>query len=237
MTQSGQLPLALGWPDTARLEDFIVGRNAAVLDALREALGTAGERLLYLFGPRGCGRSLLLTGQCTAGEALGLNCAYVPLASDDKLAPAVLDGLDQYDVVAIDDVHAVAGHTAWEAALFTLFNRVRDNGALLLFSADRGPAALQIGLPDLASRLTWGLTLPVSPLDDDGRLELMKQTAEHRALALPDDVARYLLARAPRHPRELVALVERLDRASLVTQRRLTIPFVREYLDGASAKP
>ena len=96
MTQSGQLPLALGWPGTARLEDFIVGRNAALLDALHDSLNPAGEKLLYLFGPRGCGRSHLLTGQCKAAEALGLRCAYVPLASDDKLAPAVLDGLEHY---------------------------------------------------------------------------------------------------------------------------------------------
>lgn len=234
MNRSGQLPLALGWPETTRLESFIVGRNAAVIDALRHVLAPGGEPLLYLFGPRGCGRSHLLAGQCTAAEEAGLRCAYVPLGSEENLAPGVLEGLEDFDVIAIDDVHAIAGQPVWEAALFTLFNRAREHGAHLLFSADRGPAALPIGLPDLASRLTWGLTLPVQPLDDEGRLTLLRQGAETRALALPEDVARYVLARAPRHPRDLVALVERLDEASLVSQRRLTIPFVRDYLDAVS---
>ncbi len=58
----------------------------------------------------------------------------------------------------------------------------------------------------------------------------MRRLAQRRGLELPTEVARYLLARCPRDPRALVALVERLDRDSLAEQRRLSIPFVRRRL-------
>jgi DnaA family protein len=225
-----QLPLALQLRHAPSLDDFITGANQVVIDALRRSLDGSGESLLYLSGPSGCGRSHLLTGQCALGEAHGLRCVYLPLAEHAELAPEMLQGLESLDMIAVDDVQAIAGHTAWEEALFALFNRCRDNGRRMLFSADRGPAALPIRLADLRSRLAWGLTLAIQPLDDQGRLALLRSLAGRHALDLPDEVARYLLERTSRHTNDLVDTVRRLDHASLAAQRRLTIPFVRHHL-------
>jgi DnaA family protein len=225
-----QLPLALRLQHAPGLEDFIVGRNQAVIDARRRALVGDGERLVYLSGPAGCGRSHLLQGQCAAAEQRGLRCAYLPLAEHHSLATTMLDGLEELDLIAADDVHRIAHEPDWEEALFALFNRCRDRDTRMLFSADRGPAALPLRLPDLRTRLAWGLTLALQPLDDAGRLALLRALARRRALALPDDVARYLLERTSRHPTDLLDTISRLDHASLVAQRRLTIPFVRDSL-------
>jgi DnaA family protein len=227
---SRQLPLALALQHAPGLDDFVVGRNQRVIDALRRSLDGSGERIIYLFGPVGCGRSHLLLGQCAAARQRGLHCAYVPLAERTQLAPEMLEGLETLGLVAVDDVEAIAGDRAWEEALFALYNRCRDRGTGLLFSADRGPAALPLALPDLRSRLAWGLTLPIEPLDDPGRLTLLQSLTARRALRMPDDVARYLLERGPRDPRGMLQMVERLDRASLAERRRLTIPFVRDTL-------
>lgn len=228
MTQ--QLPLALQLRCPPRLDDFIVGQNQVVLTALSRALEAGGEPLIFLAGPAGSGRTHLLSGQCAAGEARGLSCAYLPLREHLTLAPAMLQGLETRDLVAVDDVNAVAGLDDWEHALFTLFNNCREAGTRLLFSADQGPAGLPLQLPDLRTRLAWGLTLGLQALDDEGRRQLLQSLARRRALSLPDDVARYMLDRTPRHPRELVAIIDQLDRASMAHQRPLTVPFVRDQL-------
>jgi DnaA family protein len=225
-----QLPLALGLQHVPGLNDFIVGHNQVVIDALKHSLEPDGESILYLFGPAGCGRSHLLLGQCAEAEQRGLRCAYLSLAEYANLAPEVLEGLENLDLVTVDDIQLIAADRVWEEALFALFNRCRDMGTRMLFSADCGPAALPVRLPDLRSRLTWGLTLSLQPLDDSGRLELLQSLAARRALRLPDDVARYLLDRTSRHPSDLVETIARLGRASLAEKRRLTIPFVREML-------
>ena len=227
---SQQIPLALHLQHAPGLDDFIVGANRMVIDALADSLAGHGEAVIYLSGPDGCGRTHLLLGHCAAAERRGLKCAYLPLADTGQLAPAMLEGLENLDLIAVDDVHAIAGDRDWEHSLFTLFNRCREHDTRLLFSADRGPAALPLDLPDLRSRLAWGLTLAVQALDDAGRLQLLQSLARRRALALPEEVARYLLDRSPRHPSALDGAMERLDRASLAEQRRLTIPFVRDQL-------
>jgi DnaA family protein len=225
-----QLPLALGLQHAPGLDDFIVGRNRVVIEALRHSLEPGGEPILYLFGPTGCGRTHLLLGQCTEAEGHGLRCAYLSLKEYAALAPAMLEGLENLDLVAVDDIQAIAADRVWEEALFALFNRCRDLGTRMLFSADCGPGALPLQLPDLRSRLAWGLTLSLHALDDAGRLDLLQSLARRRALKLPDDVARYLLDRTPRHPGDLVDTIARLDKASLAEKRRLTIPFVRDSL-------
>ena len=222
MTQ--QLPLALTLRHAPHLEDFVVGRNEAVIDALHRALDGSGERVVFLTGPPDSGRSHLLMGQCNAAQARGLQPAYVPLAQHPDLDPAMLDGLEGLDLIAIDDVQCAAAELPWEQALFALFNRCLDRDTRLLFSGDRGPAALPLRLPDLRSRLASGLTLALKPLDDRGRL------AARHALTLPDEVARYVLTRSSRDPGNLIEIIQRLDRASLAEQRRLTIPFVRDLL-------
>ena len=179
-----QLPLALGLRHAPSLDDFIVGRNQAVVDALQRSLAGAGEPVLYLAGPSGSGRSHLLMGQCAAAERDARHCAYLPLAERHTLAPEMLDGLETLDLVAVDDVQRIAGDGTWEEALFGLFNRCRDLGTRMLFSADRGPAALPLLLPDLRSRLAWGLTLVLQPLDDQGRLALLKSLAGRGPVAL-----------------------------------------------------
>jgi len=225
-----QLPLALGLQHAPGLDDFVVGRNQAVIDALRRSLEPSGEPILYLFGPTGCGRSHLLLGQCAEAEQHGLRCAYLSLAEHAALAPEMLEGLESLDLVAVDDVQSIAADGVWEEAVFALFNRCRDLGTRMIFSADCGPGALPLQLPDLRSRLTWGLTLSLHTLDDAGRLQLLQSLATRRALKLPEDVARYLLDRTSRHSGDLVETIARLDRASLAEKRRLTIPFVRDSL-------
>jgi DnaA family protein len=227
---SAQLPLALSLRHPPALDDFVVGDNGVVLQALRDAVEPQGEPLIFLSGPAGCGRSHLLMGQCAAAQRRGLRSQYLPLAAREDLTPRMLEGLEAVDLLACDDVHLIAGEPDWEQALFGLFNRCRERGTKMLFSADRGPAALPIGLADLRSRLSWGLTLAVQPLDDEGRLALLEALARRHGLPLPAEVARYILERTGRHPRDLLATVQQLDRASLAEHRRLTIPFVRRCL-------
>ncbi len=57
---------------------------------------------------------------------------YLALKRLPKDAIASLQGLEQLDLVCVDDIHVIAGDRAWEEALFHCFNRIREaNGRLL----------------------------------------------------------------------------------------------------------
>jgi DnaA family protein len=71
-------------------------------------------------------------------------------------------------------------------------------------------------------------------LADDEQVQALQLRAAWRGLELPAEVARYLLQRTERSNRALFALLDRLDKAALTAQRKLTVPFVRAVLEQES---
>jgi DnaA family protein len=228
---SGQLPLQIGLRPTATLDGFVAGDNAQALASVRACALGAGERLVFLAGPPGSGRTHLLAGACNLAAAAGRRCAYLPLADPAGLAPGLLSDLDGLDLVCLDDLEGIAGDRTWEEAVFGLFNGLRDHGGRLVASAARPPADLPIALADLRSRLGWGLVLTLRPLRDAQLCTALAAAASARGLRLGDGVARYLVERLPRALPELLGVLDRLDQASLAAKRPLTLPFVRAHLE------
>lgn len=227
MSAGAQLPLAVNLRDGADFEGFQVQDNAAAVAAAR----ALEPGVCYLWGERGSGRSHLLQAACGEAGRAGWRCAYLPLASEG-LTPDHLRGLDTMDLVALDDIDAIAGRDDWEQGLFHLYNRLHDNHRRLLVSASSSPAELPLELADLRSRCGWGLVFRLRRLDEAGLRRALVLRAGRRGLALPDEVLDYLMRRLPRDPETLFELLDRLDRASLAAKRRLTIPFIREQLDS-----
>lgn len=228
-----QLALDIRWTDIASLDSFVAGANQQAVDAVRRAAMGFGERLLFLYGPGPLGKSHLLQAACREAGERGFKAAYLPLREFQGMPPgSVLAGMESMDLLALDDLQVLAGEADWEEHFFYLFNRTRASGGHMLLSADRRPADLSLVLPDLASRLQWGLTLRLEPLDDAGKLQGLQARAAARGLELPDDTGRFLLSRYARDLGGLFQLLDRLDGASLAAQRRLTIPFVRQVLGG-----
>jgi DnaA family protein len=221
-----QLPLGIALKPAVDFNSYILGRNAEAVTRIRQTQ----DPFVYLWGSPGCGKSHLLQALCRQQSSLDERCAYVPLTQIEELNPEILRGLEGMDLVCLDDLEQLAGRDLWELALFNLFNQLRDRPARLLVAAHLPPAQLPIRLADLASRLTWGPCYHLNLLDDEGRLELLIRHAQQRGLELSSDTAGFLLQRIPRDIHYLIRMMDELDQASLVAQRRLTIPFVREVL-------
>lgn len=228
-TPKFQLPLEIRLRDDATFANFLVPASAQpLLDALQAQTQPQGEPLLFLCGPAGGGKSHLLQACCQAADAQAL---YLPLAELVTYNPDdVLQGVELASRVCLDDMQVVAGHEAWEAALFHLINRARQRHCRLVFAADGAPRALGINLPDLQSRLSGGLVIQLPRPDDAHKAQILQFRAERRGLSLPQPVAAYIVSRAPRGMEQLLALLERLDEASLAHQRALSKPFVKQTL-------
>lgn len=234
-----QLPLNLLLRDGSSFENFLPAANREAVAHLRAAVtaqtaGKTNEPVLFVCGAAGTGKTHLLQAACRQAQESGLSAIYIPLAEAVQLAPTLLEDLEQTRLVCIDDVERIAGNAEWEAALFALVERLRAGGAVLIAAGTRPPRELGLKLPDLATRLGWGPVYALAPLSDADKIETVRLRAHRRGLDVPDDVARYILNRYPRDLDSLFALLDKLDTASLASQRRLTIPFLRKMEEGGS---
>jgi DnaA family protein len=126
----------------------------------------------------------------------------------------------------------VAGDAEWNAAIFRLHTLMQDGPGRLLISSTAPPAALRFTLADLRSRLFAAPVLQLRELDEAGQIQALEARAARRGLELPREAAAYLVHRLPRDMHSLCAVLDRLDEAALVAQRRLTVPFLREVLEA-----
>ncbi|WP_027329656.1 DnaA regulatory inactivator Hda [Marinimicrobium agarilyticum] len=234
MANPQQLSLGVSLNDDATFDNFYApegSSNAATLELLKAQAEGRGEWFIYVWGRSGVGLTHLLQAAGHRAQDAGQAIQYLPLREVVGFAPeALLEGLDQLDYLCLDGLEAIAGKPDWEEALFHLFNRMRDAGGRLLAAAVQGPRELPIELPDLHSRLQWGMTCQVHPLSDDEKQLALRHRARARGLELNEEVAHYILQRVPRDMNELFCYLQRLDHASLAEQRKLTIPFVKKVL-------
>lgn len=220
-----QLTLSISLRDDATFDNYFSGKNEAVIHNLQ----IQNEPYAFIFGESGTGKSHLLQAACHEAGQKELPVVYIPLI-EEGLIPAMLEGLENMSLIALDDVQEVIGNEDWEYALFNLYNRVREKGASMIVSSSLPLASLNIKLADLKSRLSWGPTFNLAALNDKEKQYALQQRAKNRGLELADDVAAYLLKRSPRDMNSLFALFEKLDKASMVEKRKLTIPFIKAYL-------
>lgn len=226
---SAQLPLALRYPPDQRFEGFVGAPAGAIAQLEALARGTAGD-WLYLAGAAGSGKTHLAIAACAAAEAASRRAGYLPLSAAAGRVRDALDALQDNALVALDGLDAIAGLREDEVALFDFHNRARESGMAVLYTARVAPDALPLALPDLRSRLSQCARIALAPLDDAGRREVLRLRARRRGLAIDEAAIDWLLRRVDRDLSSLAALLDRLDRASLAAQRRITVPFLREVL-------
>ena len=222
-----QLLLDITPSPSPTLDNFVPGHNRELLQILDEMI-TGKERFVYLWGTTGCGKSHLLQAVVAVAARNKLNAAYIKCSNTDEMNAAFVTHVTA-DCVAIDDVKLL--NASGQISLFNLYNPIRDEGhARLLVSGPVAPA--QLGLrEDLVTRLGWGLVYQVHELTDDEKVRAMQKHAVSLGFNLPQEVSDYLLRHGQRDMPALIETINALDRRSLVDQRQITVPLLRELLE------
>jgi len=224
-----QLPLGFGLRDDATFDNFVLEGNAQAFNSIINCVQAKGDNFIYIWGAEGSGRSHLLQASCHAAPEFMQTAVYLPLGQQN-LTSDLFSGLENVSLICIDDIDRVAGNKLLEEQLFHLFNRIRANNSRLIIAANAAPNQLKIELPDLKSRLSWGVVYQLKSLNDEQKIKVLSLRALGRGLELDDSVAKFLLRRCSRQMAKLFEVLEQLDQASLTEQRRLTIPFVKDVL-------
>jgi DnaA family protein len=243
-----QLPLGVRIPDRAVFESYFAGPNAqSVEQAMRVATGALAsaddgsrrdvgtQAVTWLCGPASVGKTHLLQAIVARAGKRG-RAGYFPLTELAPLGVGVLEGLNSLDCICLDDLDQVIGQLDWEKALFGLLREIQERDGSLVVAAKAPPALSPWSLRDLGSRFTAAAIFQLHELDEDDQAKALQLHAHVRGFELPDDTARWLQRRFPRDMRTLYDLLDTLDEAALVAQRRLTVPFIRSVLKESGLK-
>ncbi|MGE5665261.1 MAG: DnaA regulatory inactivator Hda [Betaproteobacteria bacterium] len=215
MNAPAQLALDLVQPLTPRLDNFVPGRNAEALAALRALAAGQGAQFVYLWGEPGCGRSHLLAALAAEGGGLGRAGEVPEFAAEVRL-------------YLVDDVDAL--DEAGQARFFRLVNEIRGAPGARLASAGSAPPARLALREDVRTRLAWGLVYQLHVLSDVEKAQALLAHAGSRGIVLTPEVRAWMLAHLPRDMRTQVAVLDALDAYALARKRPITLPLLREWL-------
>ncbi|MDB6001467.1 MAG: regulatory inactivation of DnaA Hda protein [Rhizobacter sp.] len=220
-----QIPLSLGIASTPSFETFRTGANEAVIAHLKSLKPTSAP--VYLWGPSGSGKTHLLRAVTHHFQEDGAHVGWfeagdpLPWQPGERWPLIVLDRCDDFS-------------PAEQQAAFVLFIEAAGRGVPVAAAGRVPPVDLPLR-DDLRTRLAWGHVFMVQPLDDSDVRGALRREADRRGVFLSDEVMEYLLSRFTRDLKNLMALLDRLDRFSIANKRLVTVPLLKQMLAEGSA--
>jgi hypothetical protein len=213
-----------GFNAKIRDENFIVSEsNRRALEIIEE-WPEWKSHAIFLYGPKDSGKTMLANIWAYASRARMLKPQQI-YAMVSK--PYEYKG-GCYIIEDIESVHD-------EAALFHLFNSIKEDGGFLLMTARSHPSNLKIRLADLRSRINSIVCCSVSNPDDELLRTLFFKNFVERQLKVEMSVIDYLVSRTERSFDVVGKLVEELDKNALQEKKNITIPFARMIIDKLKA--
>lgn len=241
-----QLPLPVSLPVDETFDSFEAGSNAESVTLLRQlakalpdwrqtdgmqTLATQQLPMVTLVGSKGRGKSHLLYSLCHDMAARNVPHVYLNLNDLAHWPDNAFEELHALPLICLDNIHALAGQRRWELALFDLLNRVAETQrSVLVCTSQLGPSNPAFSLPDLRSRLSWGVTYQLHAIDDEQRQQVVRNRARERGLKLSEQALQFLLHHSDRDMPSLISLLDRLDTRSLQEQKKLSVAMVKREL-------
>ncbi|MBX7065981.1 MAG: ATP-binding protein [Parachlamydiales bacterium] len=180
---------------------------------------------IYIYGPKGAGKTHLLMGAALHLQKMGKRVFFVRAEKfTEHVVQAIRLGQMQFfrkiyrdiDALIIDDIHIFSKKAATQEEFFHTFNTLHTQGRPILIGANCAPSQLQEVEARLISRFEWGISLEVGKSDGAA---IIRKKAQLWKLALSDDLVLWLTEKFPNDPvLALQALLLRSKGASISIQ-------------------
>ena len=207
-----------------QLEDFIVGPSnelayAAANAFAQEHAGPANT--LFVHGECGLGKTHLLQGICrqvlerrgsgrvryTTSEQFTNEFLAAMRA---KRLDAFRQSVRQLELLALDDVHFLAGKQATQQEFLYSFDAIDLSGARVVMASDSHPKLIEKLSEALVSRCMRGMVVKISQPDTATRIKIVRALARRRGISLLDSVIEVLAARCQGSVREIEGTLSKL---------------------------
>lgn len=210
-----QMSLGINLQLDACISDFAGDSWVPIIDAVRQ-LHTGLINRFYVYGSLGSGKSHLLSAICESFIESKKTAIKLSLSDLVQLPTDSLLSLENFNLIALDDMQDIVGHTDWQEALFHLINRSSEGKCQLVFACDTSIDQLNLTLKDLTSRIAQApsFRLPEGNLIED-RKAILQAILSRRQLSfhtLSEDVVDYLAYHGPTNTGRMITALNEIEK-------------------------
>ena len=183
---------------------------------------------LWLFGPKGCGKSHL--GNLFAEKVMAHTGKpqSVQIIRAENIASYQPEKIfEESPCIIVENITEDINNEA----MFHLYNQYRNNGGNILFLSEKSPSRMNFSLPDLSSRLRAVPTIEILQPSDEMLNMLLLKLFSDRQLKVSAEVLRYALSNMTRSFVFAQKLVAEADRVSLIKKSPISINVIKDALE------
>lgn len=185
-----------------------------------------GEQV-YLYGESGSGCSHLAKATCV--YHVGIQSIYLPLASLNGLHRSMLEGINQADLVCVEDIDFLHNNKAQQVLLFDLINLCQSYQVALLITAPMKPEEMVGWLPDLKTRLQAMCNWQLPSLGDEQKANILAAWLKNQNMFVADDVVFFVFKNITRDLKESKALLASFLKHCMKLKKTPNINSLRSY--------
>jgi len=226
------------------LDSFVVGSSNRL--AFNAALTVANEEKspfnpLFIHGGYGVGKTHLLQGICNAIclNQPGTDWLYISaedfvnqfvLALKTKKLEAFRCRMRQMDLLAIDDIHFLAGKISTQEEFLHTFNSIDLAGKQVLLASDAHPKLITQLSDKLVNRFVSGMVVKIDQPDLETRFSICAQFAAKRKVPIADSVLKYIAEHLKTNVRELQGAMLKIIAFASLQNKKVNINIAKEIL-------
>ena len=181
------------------------------------------DNRIYLWGPSAVGKTHILIA--TIKKFLNLNKEVIDLSFIDDNDTFDLGSIDLF---FLDDIDRADGKI--QNNLFNIFNMNENENAAIFITGSLPPNQMSLR-PDLRTRISQCLVLNLKELEDEEKKDVLLKRSYFMGINLKLEIIDYLVKNYNRNMHELIKLIEKIDKESIIQKKRITIPFIKSFME------
>ncbi len=219
--------------DTQLLELFKIHKtfdNFITLndDPIVTVLKSYSNQFIHLTGVKDTGKTHLLEAWVNQKKP---NSIYIDA---NFLFSDFANIIDKFLYIAIDNIDTLDHNQ--QTIIFNLFNTIKLNNKknMLLTSSSNVIDKLPSFRDDVRTRILSGLNINLKALDDDEILKNITVFIKKEAINIGDHELNYLINHCKRNIGSLINTINQIAEISLLKNRHITIPLIKEVVGSDS---
>ena len=181
------------------------------------------DNRIYLWGPSAVGKTHILIA--TIKKFLNLNKEVIDMSFIDDNDTFNLGSIDLF---FLDDIERADGKI--QNNLFNIFNMSENENAAIFITGSLPPNQMSLR-PDLRTRISQCLVLNLKELEDEEKKDVLLKRSYFMGINLKLEIIDYLVKNYNRNMHELIKLIEKIDKESIIQKKRITIPFIKSFME------
>lgn len=224
-------------------ENFVVGNfNEIAYGAAQRLLNTdgkmPGEKMLYVVGKFGVGKTHIIQALATRATQMGHKAIYFTAekfmnqyvnAYQTNSLNAFREFIMANDIFIIDDLQFICGKNSTQQELMRIVTNLIEHGKCIVASADTSPFTLKLERR-FTSRLIGGMVTEIGTPDYETRLQIINKKLSLLNETLSDGIAEFIADNITSSVRELEGAMFKVISHRSILNTQITLDQVKKIL-------